>query len=139
MCPYCHSASVWPKKILWVCNECGSPSISVPESIGLTKRQTEILAWIAVGKTNKEIGAILVISWRTVQKHLEQIYRKIGVKTRTAALALVVNLNMVTEVGGQPLETRQARLTPKGMRRSGKRYQAPLPNGNAGDMIGNVW
>jgi hypothetical protein len=45
------------------------------------------LDWVAQGKTNKEIGVILDLSPRTVQKHLEHIYRKIYVKSRTAAAA----------------------------------------------------
>ena len=53
--------------------------------LGLTKRETEVLAWVAEGKTNAEIGNILSISPRTVQKHLEHIFTKLGVETRTAA------------------------------------------------------
>jgi hypothetical protein len=45
------------------------------------------LDWVAQGKTNKEIGVILDLSPRTVQKHLEHIYRKIYVESRTAAAA----------------------------------------------------
>jgi DNA-binding CsgD family transcriptional regulator len=45
------------------------------------------LDWVAQGKTNKEIGVILEVSPRTVQKHLEHIYQKIGVESRTAAAA----------------------------------------------------
>lgn len=103
MCPHCHSANVWSGKALWVCHECGSPGISMPRDVGLTKRQAEVLAWVAMGKTNKEIGAILAISWRTVQKHLEQIYQKMGVETRTAALAIAVDLNMDASVAGESL------------------------------------
>jgi len=43
------------------------------------------LALVAAGKTNGEIAAVLVISARTVQKHLEHIFQKLGVETRTAA------------------------------------------------------
>jgi len=43
------------------------------------------LALVAAGKTNAEIAAILAISPRTVQKHLEHIFQKLGVETRTAA------------------------------------------------------
>ena len=57
---------------------------------GLTMRETEILGWVVQGKTNSEIGAILGISSRTVQKHLERIYRKIGVENRHSAMALVL-------------------------------------------------
>ncbi len=48
--------------------------------------------WVAQGKTNKEIGVILELSPRTVQKHLEHIYRKIYVESRTAAAAKAYEL-----------------------------------------------
>jgi DNA-binding CsgD family transcriptional regulator len=54
-------------------------------SLPLTAREREILALVAGGKTNAEIGVILAISARTVQKHLEHVFQKIGVETRTAA------------------------------------------------------
>lgn len=54
--------------------------------LGLTARQAEVLAWAAEGKTNSEIGIILSISARTVQKHLEHVFQKLGVETRTAAM-----------------------------------------------------
>lgn len=56
----------------------------------LTPRETEVLSWVAEGKTNEEIGAILTLSPRTVQKHLEHIFSKLGVETRTAAAAVLV-------------------------------------------------
>ena len=52
---------------------------------GLTPRESEVLAWVAKGKTNAEVAAILQMSARTVQKHLEHIYQKLGVETRTTA------------------------------------------------------
>lgn len=52
---------------------------------GLTPRESEVLAWVAKGKTNAEVGEILQLSNRTVQKHLEHIYQKLGVGTRTTA------------------------------------------------------
>jgi DNA-binding CsgD family transcriptional regulator len=54
---------------------------------GLTDRETEILAWVARGKTNQEIAALLVVSPHTVRKHLEHAFRKLRVHTRTAAVA----------------------------------------------------
>jgi len=54
-------------------------------SLPLTAREREILALVAAGKTNAEIGMILTISVRTAQKHLEHVFQKIGVETRTAA------------------------------------------------------
>ena len=53
--------------------------------VHLTAREREILALVAAGKTNAEIAAVLAISPRTVQKHLEHIFQKLGVETRTAA------------------------------------------------------
>lgn len=57
------------------------------ESLGLTRREAEVLAWVAEGKTAWEVSVILGLSARTVEKHLERIYAKLGVETRTAAAA----------------------------------------------------
>ena len=54
---------------------------------GLTPREAEVLGWVARGKTNVEISAVLFISPLTVCKHLENIFEKLGVRTRTAAAA----------------------------------------------------
>jgi DNA-binding CsgD family transcriptional regulator len=54
---------------------------------GLTNRETEILAWVARGKTNQEIAALLIVSPHTVRKHLEHVYEKLCVNSRTAAVA----------------------------------------------------
>ena len=51
----------------------------------LTGREREILSFLPAGKTNAEIAIVLSISARTVQKHLENIFQKLGVETRTAA------------------------------------------------------
>jgi DNA-binding CsgD family transcriptional regulator len=61
------------------------------EELGLTKRESEILGWVAQGKTNPEIAILCDISARTVQKHLEHIYPKLGVETRTAAARQALN------------------------------------------------
>ena len=55
----------------------------LPES--LTPRERDVLRWVAAGKTDRDVGAILEISPRTVHKHLQHIYEKLGVETRTAA------------------------------------------------------
>ena len=52
---------------------------------GLTAREAEVLRWVAAGKSDAQIGAILRISARTVQKHLQNVYDKLGVENRTAA------------------------------------------------------
>lgn len=56
-------------------------------SAGLTPREAEVLGWVARGKTNAEIGLALFISAQTVRKHLENIFEKLGVRTRTSAAA----------------------------------------------------
>ncbi|WP_324608174.1 response regulator [Porphyrobacter sp. AAP60] len=57
---------------------------------GLTRREAEVLLWVSYGKTNRTISEILGISPRTVNKHLEQVFRKLGVETRAAATAIAV-------------------------------------------------
>ena len=57
-----------------------------PPLPALTPRENEVVAWLAAGKTDRDIGAILGCSHRTVQKHLQHIYEKLGVETRTAAV-----------------------------------------------------
>jgi DNA-binding CsgD family transcriptional regulator len=77
---------------------------------GLTDRETEILAWVARGKTNQEIAGLLIVSPHTVRKHLEHAYQKLGVHTRTAAVAraalrpieLVPNAETSPDVVGIP-------------------------------------
>ena len=59
--------------------------------LGLTTREGEVLAWLSKGKTNRDIAQILGLSPRTVDKHLEQIYAKLGVENRTAAAAVATN------------------------------------------------
>ncbi|TCL07304.1 MULTISPECIES: DNA-binding response regulator [Sodalis] len=58
----------------------------------LTQRESEVMSWIAKGKTNREIGQILSLSPRTVNKHLEQIFRKLAVDNRTSAAALALRI-----------------------------------------------
>ncbi|WP_254067993.1 helix-turn-helix transcriptional regulator [Acidovorax sp. SRB_14] len=65
------------------------PGARAPEPCsvgGLTLREGQVMQWLACGKTDAEIAALLAISPRTVQKHLEHVYVKLGVETRTAAV-----------------------------------------------------
>ncbi len=55
------------------------------QHFALTARESEVLTWIAKGKSNRDIGEILGLSARTVNKHLEQIYVKLGVENRASA------------------------------------------------------
>ena len=57
-------------------------------SLGLTPRETEVLTWVAQGKTNYEIGVILSAGTRTICKHVERILSKLFVENRTAAAAM---------------------------------------------------
>lgn len=56
----------------------------------LTRREAEVLHWVSKGKTNRDIGDILGTSPRTVNKHLEHVFAKLGVETRTAAASLAL-------------------------------------------------
>jgi DNA-binding CsgD family transcriptional regulator len=63
------------------------PSAAPLISLGLTKREAEVLSWIARGKGNYEIGVILGARPRTIGKHVERILAKLHVENRTAAAA----------------------------------------------------
>jgi DNA-binding CsgD family transcriptional regulator len=67
------------------------PDLRALAVLGLSRRETEVLAWVAEGKTNPEIGQILGLSGRTVGKHLERVYAKLGVETRTAAARIALS------------------------------------------------
>jgi DNA-binding response OmpR family regulator/DNA-binding CsgD family transcriptional regulator len=63
---------------------------SLKQQFSVTGREADVLVWIANGKTNREIGQILEMSPRTVNKHLEQIFKKLGVENRTSAAAVAI-------------------------------------------------
>jgi DNA-binding CsgD family transcriptional regulator len=65
------------------------------EGIELTAREREVLAWVGRGKTNAEIARLLWLAPSTVGKHLENVYAKLGVSTRTAAVARFLGLKDV--------------------------------------------
>ena len=69
----------------------GSGIEALAEAFGLTAREAEVLYWVAQGKINRDIGDILGASPATVKKHLERVYAKLGVETRTAATAMAMN------------------------------------------------
>ena len=58
----------------------------------LTRREREVLEWVAAGKTNRDIAQIIGASPRTIEKHLERVYEKLGVEGRTAAAMRLVKL-----------------------------------------------
>ena len=53
--------------------------------LGLTPRVAEVLLWVAQGKTNSDVASILGVSESTVKKHVQEIFEKLGVETRSAA------------------------------------------------------
>jgi DNA-binding NarL/FixJ family response regulator len=65
------------------------------ERTELTKRELEVLALVVEGKTNQEIGLALGISDKTVEKHLEGIFGKLGVASRVAAAVHAVRDGLV--------------------------------------------
>ncbi len=70
---------------------CEAASIALlQQRHSLTLREAEVLLWVSYGKPNRVISEILGISPRTVNKHLEQIFEKLGVETRAAAAAFAV-------------------------------------------------
>jgi DNA-binding CsgD family transcriptional regulator len=60
------------------------------DAYGLTARKADVLIWIAAGKSNRDIDETLAISARPVNKHLEQIFTKLGVENRASAAAMAV-------------------------------------------------
>ncbi len=70
--------------------ELKSFSISSLELLGLTKREAEVLFWVAKDKGNARIAKVLECSEGTVRKHLEHVHKKLGVQTRTAAVMVAL-------------------------------------------------
>jgi DNA-binding response OmpR family regulator/DNA-binding CsgD family transcriptional regulator len=70
--------------------DAGNDQMVLKSRLMITDRESEVLLWIARGKSNRDIAEILSLSPRTVNKHLEQIYTKLGVENRTSAAALAV-------------------------------------------------
>jgi DNA-binding response OmpR family regulator/DNA-binding CsgD family transcriptional regulator len=60
--------------------------------LGITPRQAEVLYWIAQGKTNAEIGIILGTSPRTIHKHVEMLFERLGVENRAGAIATAARI-----------------------------------------------
>lgn len=74
--------------------EYGGSAMPVVE--GLTDREIDVLTYAARGLTNKQIGGELFISDRTVQGHLQNIYQKLGVSTRTEAVTAALSRGFIT-------------------------------------------
>jgi len=70
---------------------------------GLTTREAEVLAWVARGKTNSDVATILGMRLRTVKKHIERVFQKLGVESRTAAALRVWESHHLKEPSAQRL------------------------------------
>jgi len=83
---------IGPDELLFRLNELGGDGEEtvLQQSLHVTSREAEVLLWISRGKSNREIGEILNISPRTVNKHLEQVFVKLGVENRASAAARAV-------------------------------------------------
>ncbi|HEY0939984.1 MAG TPA: response regulator transcription factor [Steroidobacter sp.] len=83
---------IGPDELLFRLAEVGTRNDEqvLQRALSLTSREAEVLLWISRGKSNREIGEILSISPRTVNKHLEQVFVKLGVENRAAAAARAV-------------------------------------------------
>jgi len=66
--------------------------IKLRDRLQLTHREAEVLLWVSYGKASSDISDVLLISPRTVQKHLERIFEKLGVETRSAAAAIAIRV-----------------------------------------------
>lgn len=65
-------------------------AVQLRDRLGLTAREAEVLMWIGHGKANRDIASILGLSPRTVNKHLEQVFTKLGVENRATAATIAV-------------------------------------------------
>lgn len=70
----------------------GGEEAMLRDALKLTAREADVLVWISRGKSNKDISEILNISARTVNKHLEQIFTKLGVENRAAAASIATRI-----------------------------------------------
>jgi DNA-binding response OmpR family regulator/DNA-binding CsgD family transcriptional regulator len=91
---FSYVGQVAPEEILLrlVEGDIENENLVLKRKLQLTQRESEVLMWIARGKSNRDIGEILSLSPRTVNKHLEQVYAKLGVENRAAAAALAVRM-----------------------------------------------
>lgn len=77
---------------LWrlMVDEAGGEEAALRRRFGLTAREAEVCLWVARGKSNRDIGDILGLSPRTVNKHLETVFAKLGVENRASAAILAL-------------------------------------------------
>ncbi|WP_340314637.1 response regulator [Rhizorhabdus argentea] len=75
----------------------GAEAAALQRALSLTPRESDVLFWIAQGKSNRDASEIMNISARTVNKHLEQIFIKLGVENRAAAAAIATRIIALSE------------------------------------------
>jgi DNA-binding response OmpR family regulator/DNA-binding CsgD family transcriptional regulator len=86
-------SSLGPDELLFRLTETANTDwdqTALQREFALTSREAEVLLWVSRGKPNRDIGEILNISPRTVNKHLEQVFVKLGVENRAAAASAAV-------------------------------------------------
>jgi DNA-binding response OmpR family regulator/DNA-binding CsgD family transcriptional regulator len=92
---FTYLSATGPEELLFCLGEASGGTGEVQtlqQALALTAREAEVLLWISRGKSNRDIGEILRISPRTVNKHLERVFEKLGVENRVAAAAQAVRL-----------------------------------------------
>jgi DNA-binding NarL/FixJ family response regulator len=96
---FSYVSSTGADEFLYRLREVGDPELLQQEqmqllqqALHLTAREADVLLWISRGKSNRDISEILGISPRTVNKHLEQIFEKLGVENRASAAARAVRV-----------------------------------------------
>ena len=72
--------------VLLLREHCIERRLAALQALGLTRREAQVLVWLSAGKTDSEITLLLDMSRRTIEKHLEHIFRKIGVSNRVSAV-----------------------------------------------------
>lgn len=81
------------EELLLIQCKAGSPGpAALMQAFRLTPREADVLYWVALGKTNRDIADILGMSPRTANKHLEHVFEKLGVETRTSAARMALNV-----------------------------------------------
>jgi DNA-binding CsgD family transcriptional regulator len=83
--------------------DAGTVAADIRDAFGLTHRQAEVLALVTRGKSNAEIAQILFLSAGTVRKHLEHVYAKLGVTTRTQAVARTLEARLASSTVVEPV------------------------------------
>jgi DNA-binding NarL/FixJ family response regulator len=102
---FTYLSATGPDELLFCLSEAGrwEEHETLQQMLNLTVREAEVLLWVSRGKSNRDVAQILDISPRTINKHLERIFEKLGVENRAAAAVLAVRtLNAFRNSGSTP-------------------------------------